>query len=470
MSREIRPDYETQYLFPRSLEDWIGADHPARFIREFVDALDLNELGLTDEQAARREDPNGRPHYAVDMLLKLWLYGYMNRIRSSRALERGCRDLLPLMWLSGTHEPDHNTLWRFWTRYRQIIRQVFLQSVRVAMRENLVGMVLQALDGTKIKSAGAKRTAWHEADLKKALAQLDQEIDRLEQQIGEAEQKDDGSDDGPDDRLPSDLQKRHELRSRIQRSLAALEEADREHMHPHDRDARMMVSHGRTQFAYNAQAVVDQKLGVIVAADVTDEANDNHQLVPMLEQSRENTGAFAQTTVADSGYDTAEGLGGAEAIGAEVLVAVKQRARDVGPYHAMHFTFDKESDSVRCPQGQTLRREGEKKHKEKPYAVKTYRCKVSATCPVALTCSADRKGRLIEISPHHEAVVRNREHPNARALLLTRQTVVERAFAEIKETLGFRRWTFRGLTEVKAQWTMMCAAMNLRRTLAGRSG
>ena len=118
MSREIRPDYQTQYLFPRSLEEWVGPDHRARFVREFVDALDLDELGLSDEQQARRRDSEGRPHYAVDLLLKIWLYGYMYRIRSSRALERGCRDTLPLVWLAGTLVPDHNTLWRFWDRYQ----------------------------------------------------------------------------------------------------------------------------------------------------------------------------------------------------------------------------------------------------------------------------------------------------------------------------------------------------------------
>ena len=158
MSREIQPDYETQYLFPRSLEEWIGAEHPARFVREFVDALDVEKLGLTEEQQARREDPNGRPHYAITLLVKVWLYAYMNGIRSSRALERACRDVLPLVWLAGTHVPDHNTLWRFWKRYHETVRQLFLQSVRVAMQENLVGMVLQAVDGTKIKSSASKRS------------------------------------------------------------------------------------------------------------------------------------------------------------------------------------------------------------------------------------------------------------------------------------------------------------------------
>jgi len=466
MSREICPDYETQYLFPRSLEEWVGPDHPARFVREFVDALDLEALGLSEEQKARREDPNGRPHYGLGLLLKVWLYGYMNRIGSSRKLEQGCRDVLPLVWLAGTHVPDHNTLWRFWHRYRETIRQLFLQSVRVAMSEHLVGMVLQAIDGTKIKSAASKRTAWHQADLNKLLSQLNQQIDRLEQQIAEAGEQ---SGTEADDRLPKELQSREKLRERIKNSLAVLEQVDRKHMQPQDPDARMMVSHGRTEFAYNAQAMVDEQEGVIVAEDVTVEENDEKQLQPMLEQTRQNTGGFAKTTVGDSGYNTAQSLGAAEGMGADVLVALKQTERQVGDLHSMHFIHDEPSDSVTCPQGQTLNREGTRKHKDKPYPVKTYRCRVSAGCPVAAACSKDPKGRVIEISPHHQAIVRNRQYPDARALLIRRQSVVERTFAEIKETLGLRRWSFRGLEAVKAQWSMMCTAMNLRRMIASRA-
>lgn len=462
MSREILPDYETRFLFPPSLEDWVGPDHPVRYIREFVDALDLDKLGLSDEQKSRREDSTGRPHYGVRLLLKVWLYGYMYRIRSSRALETACRDLLPLVWLAGTHRPDHNTLWRFWNRYRATIREVFLQSVRVAMSEKLIGMVLQAVDGTKIKSASSKRTAWHEVDLKKILGELEQQIGRLEEEIAAAGEE--GG--GPDDNLPKDLQKRDELRTRIKDALAALREADRKHMQPDDPEARLMVSQGRTEFAYNAQAVVDQQIGIIVAADVTDQENDEHQLVPMLEQTAQNLSGYATTTLADSGYHTAEGLAQAEAMGANVLVAVKEKDREVGPYHTTHFMHDEQADAVICPEGQILPRMGTRRHQQKPYPVKTYRCRVFSTCPVAKLCSSDPKGRVIEISPHHQVVIRNRRHPNARELLKQRQEIAERPFAEIKETLGIRRWSFRGVLKIKSQWWLICAAMNLRRMVA----
>src|SRR5688500_8153195 len=128
MSREISADYETQYLFPRSLEEWVGPDDPARFIREFVRQLDRRELESDEQPDA--SDPMGRPHYGFELLLSVWLYGYVYGIRSSRQLERGCRELLPLIWLAGTHQPDHNTLWRFWQRHRSVLREVFQQSVK----------------------------------------------------------------------------------------------------------------------------------------------------------------------------------------------------------------------------------------------------------------------------------------------------------------------------------------------------
>src|SRR6476659_1347650 len=175
MSRELRADYTTQYLFPRALEDWVRADDPARYIRAFVDSLDLREMA-GEEWAQVTEDPNGRPHYAFDLLLEVWLYGYLYNIRSARKLERACRQMMPLVWLAGMWEPDHNTLWRFWTRYRHALKKVFVSSVRVALEANLVGMVLQAVDGTKIASAASRSTGWHRADLKKILAAVDERI------------------------------------------------------------------------------------------------------------------------------------------------------------------------------------------------------------------------------------------------------------------------------------------------------
>jgi transposase len=465
MSRELRADYTTQFLFPRALEEWVKPDDPARFIRTFVDSLDLREIA-GEEWAEATKDTNGRPHYAFDLLLKVWLYGYVYNIRSSRKLERACRQLMPLVWLAGMYEPDHNTLWRFWVRYRSALKKVFVSSVRVALEANLVGMVLQAVDGTKIVTAASQNTAWHRADLQKILAAAGERIEKLEREIEAAKE---GSAD-IDDRLPKKLQDERQLRDTVKEALKTLEEADRKHMHGHDPDARMMVggTAKRLEFAYNAQAVCDASNGIVVAEAVVAEENDQHQLGPILGQVQHNTGGTADQTLADSGYDTAESLAKAEELNAPVIVAQRIRLDKVGDYHLARFAYDEQTETVHCPTGQKLRKVGTITHHQKPYPMTRYRCDVWASCPVGKVCSKNRP-RVVDIGPHYGAVLRQRQKmadPDNKKSLRRRSEIIERLFGQIKANDGFQRWTFRGKEKVAAQWTMICTAINLRRLIA----
>jgi transposase len=465
MSRELRANYSTQFLFPPALEDWVKPDDPARYIRAFVDALDLGEIA-GKEWAEATEDLNGRPHYAFDLLLKVWLYGYLYNIRSSRKLEQACRVMMPLIWLAGRFEPDHNTLWRFWTRYRKALKKVFVRTVRVALEANLVGMVLQAVDGTKIVSAASRRTAWHRADLQKILQAVEERIEKLEREIAAAKE---GSED-LDDRLPTKLQDETELRATVKQALEAMEKADRKHMHPHDPDARMMKggTAGRIEFAYNAQAVCDASHGVVVAEAVVEDENDQQQLAPMLEQVQQNTGGVAEQTLADSGYDTAESLAKAEELKAPVIVAQRVHPDKVGPYHLARFTYDEQAQTVHCPIGQQLRRVGVATHHDKPHVLTRYRCDVWASCPVGKLCSKDRP-RVVEIGPHYGAVLRQRQKmadAENKKHLRRRSEIIERLFGQTKGNDGFCRWTFRGQEKVAPQWTMICTVNNLRLLIA----
>jgi transposase len=465
MSQELRADYTTQFLFPPALENWVKADDPARFIRAFVDELDLEQIA-GPEWVKATEDSNGRPHYAFDLLLKVWLYGYLYNIRSSRKLERACRQMMPLVWLAGMYEPDHNTLWRFWTRYRHALKKVFVTSVRVALEAHLVGMVLQAVDGTKIVSAASRTSAWHREDLQKVLAAVDERIEKLEQQIAAAKE---GSHE-IDDRLPRKLQDETELRTTVKEALQTLETAKREHMQPHDPGARMMKggTSKRIEFAYNAQAVCDAEHGIVVAEAVIEDENDQQQLAPMLDQVQQNTGRVAEQTLADCGYDTAESLARAEKLEAPVLVAQRVNPDKVGAFHLAHFTYDEQAQTVHCPIGQQLRKVGKATHHEKPHAVTRYRCDVWKNCPVGKLCSS-KKARVVEIGPHYGAVLRQRQKmadADTRKSLKRRSEIIERLFGQIKGNDGFRRWTFRGTEKVAAQWTMICTTINLRRLIA----
>ena len=152
MSQQIKADYSKTYLLPPSLEDWVPANHPVRFIREFVENLDLKELGFKVESNAE-----GRPFYSSDIMLKIWLYGYFNKVRSSRELEKQSKENMGLLWLIGMESPDHNTIWRFWKKNKKVLRKIFKESVTTADKLDLVGMVLNAIDGTKIKEYSSNR-------------------------------------------------------------------------------------------------------------------------------------------------------------------------------------------------------------------------------------------------------------------------------------------------------------------------
>jgi transposase len=178
MSQLVALNYGQQFLFPPSLEDWVAADHPVRFLREFVEQCDLPALGFVTPAASQ-----GRPPYAPSLLLKIWLYGYYFGLRSTRKLEAACRDHLPLLWLSGLHAPDHNSLWRFWRDHKEALRALFKETVQVALSAGCVGLALQALDGTRIQAAASGYSGWSKEQMEKLLAALDAALDETELKI-----------------------------------------------------------------------------------------------------------------------------------------------------------------------------------------------------------------------------------------------------------------------------------------------
>jgi transposase len=458
MSQEIRANYDQIDLLPQCLEDWVPKDHPARFIREFVEALDLAELGFQ-----RRESEEGRPNYAADLLLKVWLYGYLARIRSTRELERACREHLSLVWLTGRHAPDHNTLWRFWKESRGALRQVFRAGVKVAAEQGLIGMVCHAVDGTKIRAAASRRTMEHRKELERALERVEASIEGMEQAVEEAETEEDS-----EYRLPEALQEVKQLRQAIRASLGQMAAEKWEHRHPQEPEARLMPCEGRTEPAYNAQVVADEQSELLVAAEVVNEESDNRRLIPMLDEVKENLGGVAEETLADGGYKSSVALGEAEQKGYAVLVnwGGDASGKQPGPYHKSRFHLDVEADVVICPQGKRLPFEGIKTNRGKRFAVRSYHCQRFRDCPVRDQCSRNRQGRLIEISPYDAAVERQRAKLRDAAkqkLLKRRKVIVEPAFGVIKQVEGFRRWTVRGLENVRTQWSMICAAFNLKK-------
>ncbi len=459
MTNEIRADYSQSLLFPPSLEDLLPADHPARFIREFVDSLDLAQMGFKV-----REGEEGRPNYAADLLLKVWLYGYLERIRSSRRLERACRQHVALMWLTGMHYPDHNSLWRFWRDNREALKEVFRSTVQIALKADLVDMVLHAVDGTKITARASTHGVWNRERLGKRLKEVDQWLEKAMKEVEKAEQSESG-----EYRLPEELANKEELRKRIQEKLEEMKREKRKHLHPGEREAQMMKNQEGTRLAYNAQAVVDSKAGIIVTPEVSTDQNDKMLLGTMLEEVKKNLGQVAEETTADSGYCSGEQLAKAEEAGHPVLVNLEggtEPEQDEGEFHSSKFVYDETNDCCICPRGERLPYQTTVHPRDKRYAHRRYRCQSYKTCPVRWQCSKQKHGRVVKISPYLGAVQRQKakqRDPAKAELLKKRMGIVEPVFACVKHLLEFRRWTMGGLEKVKAQWFFVCSLVNLSR-------
>ena len=458
VSYVIRPDYRQRFLLPPDLDDWVSRDHPVRFVRDFVLSLDLDELSFKQPSG-----DEGRPAYAAELLLSIWLFGWMERVRSSRSLEKACRRDVAFLWLTGNLHPDHNTIWRFFKDNRSALRKLFKKVVQVAVKAGLVGFALHALDGTKIAAASSMDTTLHRKNLEKKLKKIDALIEKQLKEVEAAQAAENES-----YAMPEAMQNVEERRKKIQESLRQLDEHDTNHVHPRETEARVMKTRTHRTLGYNAQAVVDEKSDLIVAVDVVSDQADSNLLTAMLSTTEETAGRIADETVADKGYHNGTEIARAETRNQPVIVAIPDEAEVKGEYRKSRFRYDCEQDGYVCPRGELLTLQGRTTPtKKRPQLLMIYRC-YNRDCPERGQCTKDAKGRTIKRSPFDDAVARQREKqaaPEKQDLLRRRKAIVEHIFGIQKQHDGFRRFTMRGREKALTQYALLASAMNLRKLL-----
>lgn len=460
---------EAGWQLPSSLDALLPADHAVRFVAAYVDGLDLTDwthLGI-DLEAKER----GAPRYHPAILLAIWLWGFMQGVRSARKLEAACAEMLSYRWLTGQQLPDHNTLWRFYQAHRAGMRSLLTHSVQMAVKAGLVDLAIQAVDGTKIAGNAAKDRTYDQPG-------LDRLIERLEQAITDLEaQNVTGGDDAPP-RLPQELASKEALLERVRQAKTDLAEGTRINLT--DRAARLMKGRGGYVAGYNAQAMVsplDESVAgsggmVITAAAVTDDPDDHAQLLPMLEQAAALTGERAAVTVADGGYHSGPVLAECAARTQQVLMPASDGSTTgpVGPYHKDRFAYDAASDQYRCPEGQVLVFAGiRQRNGQRPKRAYRAGAAVCRGCRAFGTCTTDgHQGRLVEVTDQDALLRQHRAHmatEEAKAQYARRKELIEPVFGILKEQQGARRLLLRGLEAVRAEWSVLAAAFNLR-TLA----
>jgi transposase len=452
---------ETGWQLPSSLDALLPADHAVRFVAAYLDGLDDTDWTHLGIRLSGKE--RGAPRYHPKVLLSIWLWGFMQGIRSSRKLEAACQEMVSYRWLTGQQTPDHNTLWRFYQAHRAGMRYLLTHSVQLAVRAGLVDLAVQAVDGTKLAGNAAKDRTY-------TATGLDHLIERTEQAIADLEAQNATGGEGAPPRLPRELASTAALLERVQQAKTQLGGAKRINLT--DREAHLMK--GRTGYVagYNAQAVVsplhEPVTGcsgrLITAVAVVDEPDDHAQLVPMLDQAAQTTGVRSRTTLADGGYHSGANL--VATAGQRVVMPEANRKLLAAPYHKDRFVYDAVEDSYTCPAGQTLTFRGSTRRGLRVYRILGGVCR---RCPAFGRCTTNqRQGRSLGIGPVDLALRTHRawmSTDEAKALYRRRKALIEPVFGILKEQQGARRCLLRGVAAVRAEWTLLAAAFNLR-TLA----
>jgi transposase len=462
-------------LLPPRIEDYVGPDNPVRAIESFVCALDLAKLGF---RHADRGVEVGQPPYDPADLLKLYLYGYINQVRSSRRLEReACRNL-ELIWLLRDLRPGYRTIANFRKENWEALKAANRNFVLLVRELGLVGGTVVAIDGSFFHGDASKASIFTRKRLAEQITKLDQEIEAYgkaleDNDAAEARDRTDGDGGGGDGGdLGAKVAALIAKRSRAQADLDRLEANGETQLSRTDPDARLLSKSGQTLAGYNVQAVVDDKHKLIVESAVVNDSSDVGQLHAMAKAAKEALGAETLQVLADAGYYSSTELKACEDDGIVAYVPPPEgtgRLEKQGRFSLKDFSYDTAADAYRCPAGELLhpmkgRWKNTSGRVEIRYASRTATCK---TCQLRARCLAPKASqRTIGRWEHEDVLERHRARmQGANELMRRRSAIVEHPFGTLKCRAGYRHFLLRGFNKVRGEWSLMALCYNFTRVL-----
>jgi len=449
-------------LLPEAVDDYVGSDNPVRFIDAFVDGLDLAAAGFLRVEAKAM----GRPGYAPGDLLKLYIYGYLNRVRSSRRLETECHRNIEVLWLLRTLKPDFKTIADFRRDNRAAFRAVFRQFVLLCRRLDLYGRELLAVDGTRIKAVNNKDRNFTRSSLREFIRRADEWLEDYLKRLDEGDVEDGATGGGARTKnLAEKIAALSEKRGRYQAMLAQLDRTGEDQISLTDPDSRAMAAHTKVGVGYNIQVAVDAKNKLIVEQAVTNQVVDTGLLTQTAEPAREVLGVEKIDVVADRGYFKIEDIEACEKTGCVPHVAKPQRGSSVreGLFRKDEFRYDAGLDAYVCPAGKLLTpiRRGRMRDLERTDYGNPKACRA---CQLRPRCTND--ARSVFRLENEDVLDRMAERLKARpAILDRRREVVEHPFGSIKQWMYQGAFLMRGLANVRAEFSLTALAYNLRRAL-----
>jgi transposase len=451
-------------LFPEYLDDWIDAGNPVRVVDAFVDELDLGELGFSgiDPKAT------GRPAYHPSVLLKLYIYGYLNRVQSSRRLEREAGRNVEAMWLTGRLAPDHKTIADFRKDNGRAIRRVCARFVALCRTMGLFTEASVAIDGSKFKAVNNRDKNFTRAKMERRLAQIEESVGRYLDQMDSADRQEPSlARTTKTTRLREKIAKlREEMRRLKQLAVRMLATPDQQ-ISLTDPDSRSMATSGRGSgvVGYNVQVAVDTKHHLIVTHNVINVGNDHAQLARMAKKAKATLEAASLDVVADRGYFDSGEILACEGAGITVTLPkpMTSGAKAEGRYGKQDFVYVADDDVYLCPAGErlTYRYTSEEDGKK----LRRYWTTACPTCELKPKCTTGKERRIARWEHEHvlETVQRRLdEHPEKMRM---RRETVEHPFGTIKARMGATHFLTKTLPRVGAEMALHVLAYNLTRVM-----
>jgi transposase len=431
----------------------------------FVDSLNLAEFGFKVHFSE-----NGRPAYLPSDLLKLFIYGYLNRIRSSRALEKECGRNIELMWLLKSLIPDHNTISNFRKDNPKAIRKVFRATVQLAAHFNLIGGKLIAGDSTKLRAQNSKKNNFNPAKIERHIAYIDAKLEEYSKILA----NEDNDALTPDEKkaIQTKVIKHKNRKAKYQKFQQQLDESGDTQVSTSDPDSRQLITRNSiTEVAYNVQTTVDAEHCLTIDYKVTN-VNDSKAMGNMVRRAKTVLQKDDFTAIYDKGYHTGSEFDYVNKLGINVLVAapdVSSHAPDQA-FDVENFTYDKENDLYICPANQTLITNGTWYNKSRGKSVnqvKHYKSSKCKSCPYFSQCTTNKKGRLIERSEYADLIEENKVRlEQNKDLYSKRQAIIEHTYGIFK-----RQWDFyyvmtkKTIKHASADVGLIFVALNFRRIM-----
>jgi transposase len=457
-------DRMQQTLLPHSLEDYVSEENPVRVIEVFIDELDLAALGFSGMTPAA----TGRPGYHPSTLLKIYLYGYLNRIQSSRRLEREAQRNIELMWLAGRLAPDFKTIADFRKDNGAALRAVCRQFVELCRQLGLFTRAVVAIDGSKFKAVNNRDKNYTVAKVTGRMEQVDASIARYLRALDRADREDGDVAEAKSVRLKEKIAGLRRQMQSLKEMERTVQDAPDQQVSLTDPDARSMATSGKgtATVGYNVQIAVDAEHHLIVAHEVINQGYDRHQLAPMALKAQQATGCEQVTALADRGYFTGDQVLLCEGTGVAPIVpkVLTSSGTKRGLFARQDFIYDAEHDHYTCPAGAKLT----KIHRRVDHTEDFDRYRhLSAcfTCPLRPRCTPTKR-RIIKRWENEDVLDRMQDRLDRmpEAMGVRRQTV-EHPFGTLKAWMGATHFLTRTLDKVRTEMSLHVLAYNLKRMI-----